>query len=66
MCIKFHPINSIESTVPKTRKRPQRSTEETKKRPIIFIKRPERNNKKETPTNFVNTSRLGVKHKYII
>ena len=42
MCIQFHPINSIESTVPKTRKRPQRSTEETKKRPIIFIKRPKK------------------------
>ena len=42
MCIQFHPINSIESTVPKTRKRPQRSTEETKKRHIIFIKRPQK------------------------
>ena len=42
MCIQFHTINSIESTVPKTRKRPQRSTEETKKRPIIFIKRPKK------------------------
>jgi hypothetical protein len=51
-CIQFHPINTIESIVLKTRKGPRWSTEKTNVRPIIFtkwyFKRSELNNKKET------------------